>query len=1018
MIDHYNAFISYKHEPKDIAIAKNVQKSLERYRIPKKLRESTGVNKIDRIFRDTDELPLTSDLSETIYDALDKSDYLIVICSTKTKESQWVNKEIEYFISKHSRKDVLTVLVDGEPSEVVPEILTYEEKNIVDENGNEKIIRKDLEPLSCDYRNIKEANKKELPRLVSTLIGCSYDELVNRQKAYKTRKAIISLSITVAIGTLFILQLIYGIYRINKNYMTVLENKSKYLANESMNQMKNGQRILALQLALNALPSDNNREMPITSEAERAIIDATGVYNTNENDKYYNDFSYQMPSMLMNLSVNEAETKLAACDISGAVSLWDIESHKQIFLKKISLQVYDQKLTFINDNTLLVWNGFNISAYDTNSGETKWSQDYDQFILLNNNNSSDSVKLVDINNTLHELDVETGYELKTKKLNLEEPLLSLKFSERLSPDGNSVLVVYTNEDKYDICTLNLSNNKLTEIYETDEYINEIFWSDENNIIVVIDPDLESKYINYSFDYDDYTMERGCLIYCFDTYSGAEKWHNFESQNISTDICEVKNDFDNNIIYFAIGELIVGYDIDSGKELYRYNLNDRIVSFNIAGEDHHLECILQNGNYGKNVDKNNSASNTMYLSETFPDYTDFAYLSDDKAFIFKEESNEILSYTNKALNNDYTSLYELKDNSQAISEYLDNNYLFLERTGVDDAAIEIFNKNNNEHYSIDITDIKDGITGILGSNNEYVYIYNDDFENINIRKTKIKTGDYKDIKIEGNTAFNYCRFDNDTLICPVLENDHIRIKYYDLTKEDATPEVFDLPEETILSEVIPSYNHKEHIVYYSGKKDYIINIKTGEITNVQLPEDWDSTKSISNILNGNILVSNKNTVLKINLKGEAEFKIEKPGFDIKGLYLYTDKHSKDKIVILYPKNLSRYNIDTGENENNTGVSLSFYDIPEMFKIVDKDTLIIKTDSKDLCIIDTKNWYEKAIINYAIDLQNDKLFTYKAGNNLKIGYFDYLSINELIDKGNELLHGKELTDEQKSYYGIED
>ena len=184
MIDHYNAFISYKHEPKDIAIARNVQKSLERYRIPKKLRESTGVNKIDRIFRDTDELPLTSDLSETIYDALDKSDYLIVICSTKTKESQWVNREIEYFISKHSRKNVLTVLVDGEPSEVVPEILTYEEKTIIDEDGNEKVIRKDLEPLSCDYRkSIKEGNKKELPRLVSTLIGCGYDELMNRQKA-------------------------------------------------------------------------------------------------------------------------------------------------------------------------------------------------------------------------------------------------------------------------------------------------------------------------------------------------------------------------------------------------------------------------------------------------------------------------------------------------------------------------------------------------------------------------------------------------------------------------------------------------------------------------------------------------------------------------------------------------------------------------------------------------------------------------------------------------------------------
>ncbi len=42
MIEHYNAFISYKHEPEDIKIAKTIQKSLERYHIPKKLRDSTG----------------------------------------------------------------------------------------------------------------------------------------------------------------------------------------------------------------------------------------------------------------------------------------------------------------------------------------------------------------------------------------------------------------------------------------------------------------------------------------------------------------------------------------------------------------------------------------------------------------------------------------------------------------------------------------------------------------------------------------------------------------------------------------------------------------------------------------------------------------------------------------------------------------------------------------------------------------------------------------------------------------
>lgn len=70
MIEHYNAFISYKHAPLDTRVATEIQTRLERFRIPKAIQKSSGVKKIHRIFRDKEELLITSDLNETIEHAL------------------------------------------------------------------------------------------------------------------------------------------------------------------------------------------------------------------------------------------------------------------------------------------------------------------------------------------------------------------------------------------------------------------------------------------------------------------------------------------------------------------------------------------------------------------------------------------------------------------------------------------------------------------------------------------------------------------------------------------------------------------------------------------------------------------------------------------------------------------------------------------------------------------------------------------------------------------------------------
>ena len=80
----YDAFISYRHAPLDMEIAKKVHTGLETYHVPGAVQKKTGKKKIERVFRDQDELPIGSDLNENIAGALRESEYLVVICSPET----------------------------------------------------------------------------------------------------------------------------------------------------------------------------------------------------------------------------------------------------------------------------------------------------------------------------------------------------------------------------------------------------------------------------------------------------------------------------------------------------------------------------------------------------------------------------------------------------------------------------------------------------------------------------------------------------------------------------------------------------------------------------------------------------------------------------------------------------------------------------------------------------------------------------------------------------------------------
>ena len=60
----YNAFISYRHTDLDKFVAENLHRLIETYKLPKAVVEKYNITDNDkrRIFRDQDELPLSSSL--------------------------------------------------------------------------------------------------------------------------------------------------------------------------------------------------------------------------------------------------------------------------------------------------------------------------------------------------------------------------------------------------------------------------------------------------------------------------------------------------------------------------------------------------------------------------------------------------------------------------------------------------------------------------------------------------------------------------------------------------------------------------------------------------------------------------------------------------------------------------------------------------------------------------------------------------------------------------------------------
>lgn len=336
MPKQYTAFISYRHCPLDTAVAEALHKRIERYRIPKDLRKN-GQKHMGVVFRDRDELPLSNNLTQDIYEALDNARFLIVVCTPDTPKSMWVDREIQHFIEKHGHDRVLTVLAAGTPEESIPKRITQ----IYGSDGT--TVSAEIEPLCAflvdkNERKVLRNLNSEFLRLAAAILDCPYDALKQRQKRYRARRLIAGCTAAAAV-VLTIMGLLIRwnldvtrkneeISRMNeeiqKQYRQSQLNESHALALLSESLLEQGDRMGALESAYDAL----NGDRPYYPAAEGALVQALNVYG---DDGLYPYATVKQNAQVQTVAVSRNGGYAMLYDSSAGVSCVDLETQKALW---------------------------------------------------------------------------------------------------------------------------------------------------------------------------------------------------------------------------------------------------------------------------------------------------------------------------------------------------------------------------------------------------------------------------------------------------------------------------------------------------------------------------------------------------------------------------------------------------------------------------------------------------------------------------------------------------------------
>ncbi len=191
--------IVYPCTPEAETWAAELEKEIQAFRAPSPVYRKTGLQRV-------------ADTGEP---------WLVVLCSPEARTDPEINRIIDEYIRAGQRKQILTLLMSGEPADSFPDALIYETLS----NGETV----EHEPLAANISapSRQESRKKlkiEKLRILAPILGVSFDELRNRRHRRRMR------ILLAASGAVLLGAAVFLIYAANK--VRVISDQNRELSSQ------------------------------------------------------------------------------------------------------------------------------------------------------------------------------------------------------------------------------------------------------------------------------------------------------------------------------------------------------------------------------------------------------------------------------------------------------------------------------------------------------------------------------------------------------------------------------------------------------------------------------------------------------------------------------------------------------------------------------------------------------------------------------------------------------------------
>lgn len=213
----YFAFVSYRSS--DERWARWLQEKIEGYRLPTTIQHENNdlpKTRLRPCFRyHTDIQP--NELKTELRNKLEQSKYLLVICSPRSAQSQWVGAEIDTFVQMGRRDRIIPIIVEGSPYSGDPATECYNPM-LLKHFPHSDNINEDREILGVNIHEEGSGSaymkrERAVMQVVSRMLGVSFDRIWQRQKRRLIRRWIFS-----TVGAMLVLAALLAVWIINQPF--------------------------------------------------------------------------------------------------------------------------------------------------------------------------------------------------------------------------------------------------------------------------------------------------------------------------------------------------------------------------------------------------------------------------------------------------------------------------------------------------------------------------------------------------------------------------------------------------------------------------------------------------------------------------------------------------------------------------------------------------------------------------------------------------------------------------------